>query len=658
MRNNNSEMQYRKMPYQIKYKNELNVVECSDATMITDKLILNHFAKNGYENLYITHLEELISVITLDDFLRGERVDGIKRDFICDISIVQSNEDIMRFFIDHPYIDRLSIVDGTKLVCEIDGLIELPLQNGVAKNIMALRYISLFKDELTDYFKQNNKILLIAEKEVIRFISDSFPAFQFDSNDDLEIEPAAIQKYNVIFDFIYSKNLRTVIGFTPDNLVSLSHLFTRFAIKRLTDHCKEKGVKIRFYRMQQYQNLTCLNEAEYYNCINRVKTGVLLQNESYLRKFVSNDSEKEYLKSREYHASLRLDNGYCFIQDECDEPYLHVHKGIRASSCQEKEDSIKIHFFGPCITYGFMVPDEETIPSLVYKYASKNGKQISVINQAGIHGYNELNAIMEALATPVRSGDVLIFFDVLDDLNFEEYPEAKQTYEWFNEEKNSSDIWFLDFPGHCNRRANELIAKHIYEDIEADLGYLNSNPALEERESYIGIDFDRYKYMNITHSSCISFFQKYRKYFYKKTESSIYGVVIIPDSYDYTTAMNLINIAAKNCDALYVLKFNDNLKDIEMGKLLSDSMNLKESKIDIRFMQPGYFFDSSRYLSSTGGKVDCLEEYIFIEKSLVDVLFHEMNVSVRFIPKEEKNILFLKNFEEIYKKENIKIEYV
>ena len=88
--------------------------------------------------------------------------------------------------------------------------------------------------------------------------------------------------------------------------------------------------------------------------------------------------EFESFAQREFpNKATCYSDGYCFIQDECNEPYLHVHNGIRKSLGSKMEDGINIHFFGPCITYGFMMPDEETIPSLVYQHALENGKTIS-----------------------------------------------------------------------------------------------------------------------------------------------------------------------------------------------------------------------------------------------------------------------------------------
>lgn len=52
------------MSYQIKYRNELNILDEADLTQIQ---IVNHFAKNGYENLYLRHNSKISGIVALDD---------------------------------------------------------------------------------------------------------------------------------------------------------------------------------------------------------------------------------------------------------------------------------------------------------------------------------------------------------------------------------------------------------------------------------------------------------------------------------------------------------------------------------------------------------------------------------------------------------------
>ena len=96
-------VRYRRMPFQIKYKKDLDIIESSEATMLRT---VNHFARNGYENLYLMQNGTLFSVVTLDDFLSGEWVSGLNREFIQELNNLHTNEEIISFFIDHPYAKR------------------------------------------------------------------------------------------------------------------------------------------------------------------------------------------------------------------------------------------------------------------------------------------------------------------------------------------------------------------------------------------------------------------------------------------------------------------------------------------------------------------------------------------------------------------------
>lgn len=649
---------YRKMPFQVKYKKDLNVIEKSNVSF---KTIANHFAQNGYENLYLTSNGKLCSIITIDDFLTDNYNWSLERDFIKKSSILHSKKDIIDYFISNPHLDRISIIENCEILCEVDGLIELPLQNGTAKNLVALRYIDYFTQELFEYFKSFKSVLLISDRDVYKLFAEKFPFVSFDwyENIDSLSEENAANKYDGVLDFVYCKNIRKTIGFSPSNLINFSQIMTRFAVMKIHEYCEGRGVHTRFYRLQNYNDLTCLNGKELSNCVTRKKVGHLVQDDEFLNKFVSNENEKEYLKGRMYHASLRLDNGYCFVQDECNEKLLNVHCEIRKSySSNSDEAANNIHFYGPCTTYGFLLPDDETIPSLVKKELEKKGLSVNVFNHAGIHGYNELNAFMIALNTPVKNGDYFIFYDTLDDLDISEYPEVIQAFEWFNKEKTVDDIWFFDFPGHCNLKANNVIVNHILDGLEKELLCEDKNNKKYSYHSFIDRTYNCFDNMRFTHSSCIKFFRMYKDSFFKDEYINKIGALIIPDTYSCDESFRLIKQAVKECDALYILKHNVNLDDINQEKKLFENTSIEIDGIPARVMNLGYFFDSSRYLPCFTGENDCFKEYLFTEKVLAHIILRDLGVKIRLYPSEGKGIWHLQEVLEIYKKLNIEIKYL
>lgn len=641
------------MPYQIKYKNELNILDESDLTSIR---IANHFAKNGYENLYLKHNDKISGIVTFEDFLRGEIIAGTDREFVRSINEVRNKQMIADIFIDYPYIDRVSVIDEGNLICEIDGLVELPLQNGLSKNLVALRYIDIVKEELTEELQKYKKILVIAADDICIFLEKSFPEISFNKTRDVSLllNADACGEYDLVLDFVYSRNIRKTLGITSEKIISFSKLVTKPILRKLRTYCDKHKVHTRFYRLQSYEELTCLNSEEYKNSVNQTKAGIVLKNPSYMSQYKATDDEKEFLRKRLYHASVRIDNGYCFVQDDCNDSMHQVKGGIRNTSfAPETPDGPRVYIYGPCTIYGFLTPDDKTVASVIQKKAVEDNVILRVENRAGIHGYNELNAFVSALNTPVKSGDVLIFYDTLDDLDIDEYPNAVEAYKWFNEEKPKEETWFLDFPGHCNHLSNELIAKHIYSDIKKDTS-ATIIPATKDRKSYIDGRFDRMKLLKMTHAACIEFYNKYSGEAFLNNDYADIGAIVVMDHYNLQQSLELAGRALKKCDALYILKYNMDVDNIEQN---ADLFNEPDMTIDgkpTKTMRLGYYFYTARYMIQPMNAVHNHQEYEFIERVLSRCILKEMGVNIRFIVSKDVNKDKIGILERIYKEDNIK----
>lgn len=98
--------------------------------------------------------------------------------------------------------------------------------------------------------------------------------------------------------------------------------------------------------------MSCLHEREEDNFQNPKTIGQLIRDNTYLDLFTREENEKKYLRDKEFHASQRLDNGYCFVMDEVTSHNINVHNGIRNNGYDEGKGSIA-NFYGPCTTYGF-----------------------------------------------------------------------------------------------------------------------------------------------------------------------------------------------------------------------------------------------------------------------------------------------------------------
>ena len=639
------------MDYQIKFRKDIETAEVSD---MTEALMAMHFVRNGYDNLYVTESGRLAYIVTFEDFMENKIVKDLSRPFVLQKSDLPT-ENIEDLFRDNPDVDRFTVVDDGDFLFEVDSMIEMPIQNGLAKNLMALRYVEVFFRELEAYIA-GKRVLLLSTEDVYVFLCKTFPRSSFFRLDNIDhlLEANIEDDYDIAFDFMLCSNIRKRLGIQIDRLESFSHVITKFAIKKLTSFCDEKHVEVLFYKVPEFDRLTCLNDAEYKNGTQRNRLGKILKDDDFFGGYCATEEERDFLKKRTYHDSYRLDDGYCYIQDFCDSPGLNVSSGMRKSAPYEDEklETPVLNFYGPCTTFGFLVPDDMTISTIIQRTAAEDGVNIDVANRAGIHGYNELNAIMEALDTPVKEGDFLIFFDSMCDLDFDEYPNGTLTEEWFNSEKSVDEIWFLDFPGHWGYEANKVVARHIYQDVRKKLNKYGMKE--HTRVSYIQDAFDRFFYMRMTHPSSIRFYSKYKDSFLNNAEKI--GGLVIGDECELINA-ELIGSALKNCDVLYVFVFNINMKHIDAIEkdAQGDSANVKDKSVKIFLLDR--FFYSKRYLNTGRIQYDRLREFKFTERAIVKVLLKGLNVKYRFLNMDMEPFI-VKEISDICIREGIETVYI
>ncbi len=639
---------YRSLQYQIKYKKDLSVLEKATINRYT---LADHFAKRGYENLYLSEGGKIVAIVTFEDYLQGVIVEGLERDFVHESIEFLCGKDIEHFFIDNPDVDRISVIEDGNLICEIDSMIEISIQNGLAKNLMSLRYVDIFRDELLSFFEKYKSILLLADSAIVNYVKSKFPEVAFDSANNIEkvVEDQLADNYDILIDLKYCSNIRRMVNYKPQNMISLSQIMMSYATKRLNEYCETKGAHVLFYKIQKFDSLNCLTEHEYNNAIGRVKTGRIIKDGRYFSEYETTPEEMAFIRNRMYQASFRLDDGFCFVQDDSNEHGIKVQNNVRSTgrSCKVDNDSQHICFYGPCTTFGFLVPDEMTIPAIVESRAIADGNRIVAENRAGIHGYNEINAVMAALNTPIRKGDILVILDSLDDLDFDEYPNAKDAAEWFNRDKDPNTTMFFDFPGHCGFKANKILASNIYEDIRPYIG--SETISNVKRSHYQLCDIDRFESMRVTHASCLRFFMNYEQVLFSKETYKEIGALLIPDEYNSNQCRQMVNKAKKYCDALYVIKYNINLPTIDFCKDFYDRFEDEYAGCEVRLMQLDRFYYSCRYSTD-------FDKFAFTEKALVVSILKELKVNTRFLIRDAGKVN--KYIEKICADENIASIYI
>ena len=616
------------MRYQIRYENSLTIIHDIDPSW---EVIAKHFAKNGYDPLYVYKSGILSYIITFEDFTNQRINNSLKRSFINNYNNGLKRNDIEKTFLSDLDAERLVYLEDGKVVCEVNALIELPLQNSVSKNLMALRYVRFFHNEFENYLEQYKSILILSNIDVFEFWKSQFPSLNL--HFAICIEDAYLimkdKEVSVVFDFIYNKKIRKSMQLDLLNVVDLCKVLTKFALEKIKCLSEKRGVSLYFYKLPRFQDLTCLHTYEEDNFQNRKSIGQLIGNECYLEAFTRSEQEKMYLKQKKYHSSQRLDNGYCFVMDESSDCNLKVHNGIRLNEFDNEKRARGCNFYGPCTAYGFLVEDKLTVPSLVQRYAKENGINLQTFNRAGIHGDNELNSIMEALSVPVARGDAHIFLDVLEDLPNEMYPHFCLVKNWFNDKKSTGDVQLLDFPGHCNSDANKIMAQYIYDDVK-DM-CITTLSETEERYPLLEETFDPFELLPITHSSYIKQRRIIRTLERKRQTKGKIGAMIAPDNFEKECSISYVKQCIRKCDYLYVFFLNVNIESVEISRNIYDEISkMDHDKIHIIPLE--HFFNVARYLDSNQCVEECFEQAVFTEKAFLKLIQEELQVNIRFCP--------------------------
>ena len=625
------------MEYQITYCGDLSTIDLQD---LSTKKIAEHFARRGYDFLYLFNGDKFFDVITFSDFLAHKK-NAENKIYIQSLEKFHCKADIDRFFRAHHEIERLVLLKNDELFCEINPQIELPLQNNVAKNLMSLRYVKFFRKELIEFLAPYKKIIVIAEEDTALFIKKLFP--------DLSIEfsnsPYKLSAGEAIFDFLYGKKILSLLNGNI-KVCEFNHLVEQIALQKLIEYCRTKNVMMKFFRLPMYGDLTCLHPWELENFLYRTSLQQLSNNTSYLRKFCVTDADWDFMRGRTYNEPLRLDDGFCFIQDDCHNKYLDVQDGIRSSIPDHRADFIA-HFYGPCTTFGFLVPDDETVPSYFNRLAKEAGVNVCAQNHGGLHGDNGLNSMMCALNTPVRAGDAFIFLDVLRDFPTNFYPKLLELGSYFNVRKRNTSVQFFDFPGHCNLLANKIMAEFVFGNLFCDF---NGKYSDEPRTTYFSeqqIQPINISELSFTHAATVKTLRIVMpKKFTRATYPKI-GAIVIPINATLEENINFVKAVLRYCDALYIFQPNIILNDEDslingytLQKRFNGLDNVKIFSLDKAFCSERYFYSPSSP-----------DKSLFVEKLFCKNLLLNLEITNRFFSKIP--VAFRRRFFEIYTEHGI-----
>lgn len=447
------------MRYQVRDISQVHTIDSRDVSFDT---VVMHFVEYGYEYLYIVRDNQIKDVISYHEFIK-HGLDFRKRDYILDSRILH-NINIENYLEKNYSLNRLVVLEDEQLLYEINLMTEPELLHSVERELFSLRFLPLFRSSISNQIKEYEKIYIFSNDEIFDFIKEN----SLDCNllrADLSFAQEEICEGSAILDYQLGSKLRKkVLGEKEQFVISIYNLIEREAFRRLINYCKNKNLNLRMIRIPNYDSIK--NLSKYENEVVQYGKGFLdlICDDDYLNEFCRNSYNKSFIKQRGASRSVRYDNGIWVTQGDCNEEGISVINGIR---CNNKTKSVHLrttHFFGPCIVFGMLVTNEDTISEQYKKACKRKGIDIAVENHGGLHGNNVLNSLIGALAVPKKTQDSIVIIDYFDDLPKKEYTSVED-YGFIFDRKTSADTWFLDHPVHCNGEANRIIAEYLCDSL-------------------------------------------------------------------------------------------------------------------------------------------------------------------------------------------------
>lgn len=182
--------------------------------------------------------------------------------------------------------------------------------------------------------------------------------------------------------------------------------------------------------------------------------------EELLRRVFGNLFSDEFIESRNRMPGVYLKNGCCFLENS-DNEYCMSYDGKRRTTDQDGEYRHDLNVFGPCVVFGALVDDKNTIPSYLQRYINELGLSYRVNNYGARAVYFPEN-VRSFDSLIVRENDQFIFMvlkqeaDKLRELGFNNISRLEPVM-------NDPTLrdYFIDEPVHCNAEAGKRISQFM-----------------------------------------------------------------------------------------------------------------------------------------------------------------------------------------------------
>ena len=437
------------------------------STDFTNDIAIDFFCKHPYRYLYVMDGDTVISVLRKNDIPVNEKLPSVNQYYVCQkTDRLFTQEEIEDVFQKEPGLSRLAVLlqDG-ELLAEFDDQSQPEEARNIEKNKMAMRYATLFSRPLENYFSSSGwkQILFIGDKTTYVEFSALFPHREIDYKESCKELDFSI--YDVVFNFKYPiRYKRLCCSCVLGKVKEFYKIVEKVAFSKMVSYCRNRDIHFYLLRNPVYDRLTCLSAREEQGRLHRKSIRELFSDAEYMRCFAGDDTaEIAYLKTGNYRKSFLSDNGFIYQQSDVETPLLTVKNGRRRTTGQIANPVNTIYLFGTCITFGLYTKDQQTIASFLQESAYCQTNRLQVQNRGALLGRNLLNICMDVMNTPLADGDTVIIMDIFEDIPDDSSYGILDMNKWFNLYKPHSETWFLDFPLHCNAKANQLMARQMEE---------------------------------------------------------------------------------------------------------------------------------------------------------------------------------------------------
>ena len=433
--------------------------------------IYNYFFSH-HNNLYVINDDNnKIGLITYNSFLNN--ISNLDKMLNYDIAIIHSEDEL-----DENCFSKEQILVMDKDNKIIGEYYKKPI-NSLDIDFNRWDYLYKDNDKVIDYLKSLNltKVIILGslKEKVCNYIK------KYGSN------IRVLDNIDTLEDYLKISKEDVLIIDTDNNLVEFKKKLVKtnnvISLNELCNYSEyfyfvntlSKNIPLHVFTFPDIQELEYLTEEEklriafdhhYRYYYERYKENKEIK--KLLETVLGDLFSDEFIDSRNYMPNIILRNGRIFLEDSHN-PYCSSYNGLRRTTNQMGNKAFNLNVFGPCMVFGALVDDDNTIPSLMQNKINLLNYDYKV-NNYGARAIDFAENIRTIGGITVNNHDQFVFIinskeqRILESMG---YRDAISLLPVLNNPELKN--YFIDEPIHCNKEANNLISDFIIQKIEKDL---------------------------------------------------------------------------------------------------------------------------------------------------------------------------------------------